>query len=187
MVLDVAQLEALLTRTFGIGLDVGRGREKVALVRLRLSRALPGAAGTQAMAAGALAIERGVATEQIAAAGGLVRPAAAFNGMPDPVLHLAARAMGVVTGLAAPGPGPRAPGAGVLLDAALQAATGLQQLLAFRHDCTTGTTPAEQAAATAGLTSATAGLTSAAAEALHGLIEGEMTGRSGRTGKTDLN
>ena len=66
VVLDVAQLEALLTRTFSIGLDAGRGREKVALVRLRLSRALPGAAGTQAMAAWALAIERGVVTEQIA-------------------------------------------------------------------------------------------------------------------------
>ena len=88
VVLDVAQLEALLTGTFSIGLDVGRGREKVALVRLRLSRALPGAAGTQAMAAEALAIER-VATEQIAAAGGLALHAAAFNGMPDPVLHLA--------------------------------------------------------------------------------------------------
>ena len=166
MVLDVAQLEALLTRTFSIGLDVGRGREKAALVRLRLSRALPGAAGTQAMAAGALATGQGVATEQIAAAGGLALHAAAFNGMPDPVLHLAARAMGVVTGLAA------------------QAATGLRQLLAFRHDCTTVTTPAEQAAATAGLTSAAAGPGNAA-EALHGLIE--MTGWSGRTGKTDLN
>jgi hypothetical protein len=41
------------------------------------------------------------------------------------VLHLAARAMGVVTGLAALEPDPRAPGADVLLDAALQAATGL--------------------------------------------------------------
>ena len=187
VVLDVAQLEALLTRTFSIGLDVGRGREKVALVRLRLSKALLGAAETQAMAAEALAIERGVATEQIAAAGGLALHAAACSGMPDPVLHLAARAMGVVTGLAALEPDPRAPGADVLLDAALQAATGLQQLLAFRHDCTTVTTPAEQAAATAGLTSAAAGLTSAAAElgkaaeALHGLIElAEMTGRSGR-------
>lgn len=30
-VLDVTQLEALLTRTFSIGLEVGRGREKVAL------------------------------------------------------------------------------------------------------------------------------------------------------------
>src|SRR5271165_4291994 len=97
------------------------------------------------MAAGALAIERGVATEQIAAAEGLALHAAAFNGMPDPVLHLAARAMGVVTGLAALEPDPRAPGAGVLLDAALQAATGLQQFLAFRHDCTTVTTPTEQA------------------------------------------
>jgi hypothetical protein len=100
--------------------------------------------------------------------------------MPDPVLHLAARAMGVVTGLAAPGPDPRAPDADVLLD-------GLQQLLAFRHDCTTVTTPAEQAAATAGLTSAAAG-PGEGAEARHGLIElAEMTGRSGRTGKTDLN
>jgi hypothetical protein len=47
-------------------------------------------------------------------------------------------------------------------------------------------TPAEQAAATAGLTSAAAGL-GKAAEAPYGLIElAEMTGRSGRTGKTDL-
>ena len=38
MVLDIAQLEALLTRTFSNGLDVGGGREKVALVRLRLSK-----------------------------------------------------------------------------------------------------------------------------------------------------
>ena len=52
-------------------------------------------------------------------------------------------------------------------DAALQAATGLQQLLAFRHDRTAVTTPAEQAAATAGLTRAAAGL-GKAAEALHG-------------------
>jgi hypothetical protein len=117
---------------------------------------------------------------------GLALHAAAFNGMPDPVLHLAARAMGVVTALAAPGPGPRAPGAGVLLAAALQAATGLQQLLAFRHDGTTVTTPAEQAAATTGLTSAAAE-PGTAAEALHGLIElAARTGRPGRTGKTDL-
>ena len=168
VVLDVAQLEALLTGTFSIGLDVGRGREKVALVRLRLSRALPGAAGTQAMAAEALAIEQGVATEQIAAAGGLALHAAACTGMPDPVLHLAARAMGVVTGLAALEPDPRAPGADVLLATARQAATGLPQLLAFRHDCTTVTIPAEQAAATAGLTSAAAEL-GKAAEALHPL------------------
>ena len=133
MVLDVAQLEALLTRTFSIGLDVGRDREKVALVRLRLSRALLGAAETQAMAAEALAIERGVATEQIAATEGLALHAAAFNGMPDPVLHLAARAMGVVTGLAALEPDPRAPRRRRAPGRRLQAATGLQQLLAFRR------------------------------------------------------
>ena len=108
---SAAPLEALLTRTFSIGLDVGRGREKVALVRLRLSKALLGAAGTQAVAGEALAIERGAAMEQIAAAEGLALHAAAFNGMPDPVLHPAARAMGVVTRLAALEPGPRAPSA----------------------------------------------------------------------------
>ena len=187
VVLDVAQLEALLSRTFRIGLDVGRGREKVALVRLRLSKALLGAAETQAMAAEALAIGQGVTAGQIASAEGLALHAAAFNGMPDPVMHLAARAMGVITGLAALEPDPRAPGPDVLLDAALQAATGLQQLLAFRHDCTTATTRAGQAAATARLTSAAAEL-GKAADALSGLIElAEMTGRSGRTGKTDLN
>jgi hypothetical protein len=54
------------------------------------------------------------------------------------------------------------------MDAALRAATGLQQILAFRqHDCTSVTTPAEQAAATARLTSAAAELGKAAA-ALHG-------------------
>src|SRR5260370_38477060 len=109
VVLDVAQLEALLTRTFSIGLDVGRGREKVALVRLRLSRALPGAAGTQAMAARALATERGVATEQIAAAEGRAPRAAPFNGMPDPGPHPAARALGVVTRPAPLRPRPAAP------------------------------------------------------------------------------
>ena len=59
-----------------------------------------------------------MSAEQIAAAGGLALRAAAFNEMPDPVLDLAARAMGVVTGLAALEPDPRAPGADVLLDAA---------------------------------------------------------------------
>ncbi len=76
------------------------------------------------MAAEALAIERGVATEQVAAADGVALHAAAFNGMLDPVLHLAARAMGVVTGLAALEPDPPRPGADVLLDAGLQVATG---------------------------------------------------------------
>jgi hypothetical protein len=58
VVLDVAQLEALLTRTFSIELDVGRGREKVALVRLRLTKALLGGAETQAMAAEAPTLTR---------------------------------------------------------------------------------------------------------------------------------
>lgn len=34
VVLDVAQLQALLENTFNVGMDVGRGKEPVALVRL---------------------------------------------------------------------------------------------------------------------------------------------------------
>jgi len=42
--LDVAQLQALLAKTFNVGLDVGRGNEPVALARLRLAKALIGVA-----------------------------------------------------------------------------------------------------------------------------------------------
>lgn len=107
VVLDVAQLEALL-----------------------------GAAEASAVAAEAIAAERGIPAADIAAAEGLALHAAAFNGMPDPVFHLAGPAMTIVTGLAAIEPAPDAP-SDVILDAALQAATGLQQLLSFRHACTT--------------------------------------------------
>jgi hypothetical protein len=60
VVLDVAALEALLVKTFNIGLDVGRGKDKAALVRLRLSKALLGAVEAQALAAESIAVEEGV-------------------------------------------------------------------------------------------------------------------------------
>ena len=181
MVLDVAQLEALLFRTFGIGLDVGRGKEPVALVRLRLARALLGAAEASAVAAEAIAAGRGIPAADIAAAEGLALHAAAFNGMPDPVFHLAGRAMTIVTGLAAIEPDPRAPSRDVILDA------GLQQLLSFRHPCTTAASPAEQQRATGTLLSAAAELGKAAGAA-DGIIEmARLTAASGRTGTTDLN
>ncbi len=66
VVLDVAQLQALLAKTFNVGLDVGRGKEPVALVRLRLAKALIGVAEANALAAESIAIERGVSTEGIA-------------------------------------------------------------------------------------------------------------------------
>ena len=65
---------------------------------------------------------------------------------------------------------PPAPGHDVILDAALQAATGLQQPLSFRHACTTATSPAEQQDVTGTLLSAAA----------------ELTAASGRTGTTHL-
>jgi len=103
-------------------------KEPVALVRLRLAKALIGVAEANALAAESIAIERGIGTEEIAQSEALALHAAAFNGMPDPVFHLTARAMAIVMGLAVVEPDPRAPDNDVLLDATLQAATGLAQL-----------------------------------------------------------
>lgn len=71
VILDVGQLETLLSDTFNIGLDVGAGSENVDLVGLRLSKALLGAAEAQALAAESIAIEGGVASEKITEAEGL--------------------------------------------------------------------------------------------------------------------
>jgi len=187
VVLDVAQLEALLVKTFHIGLDVGRGKDKGALVRLRLSKALLGAVEAQALAAESIALEEGVSTAEIAQTDGLALRAGGCNGIPDPVVHLIARAMGIVTGLAALEPDPRAPARDAVLDAVLRGAAGLVKLLGFRRDCVTATTHAEQAQATAKLTEAGAELT-AAADAVTGLLElARITAASGRTGKQNLN
>ena len=64
--LDGAQLQALLAKTFNVGLDVGCGKEPVALVRLRLAKALIGVAEANALAAESIAIERGIGPEKIA-------------------------------------------------------------------------------------------------------------------------
>jgi len=150
----VAQLEALLSKTFNVGLDVGRGKDKAALVRLRLAKTLVGVAEANALAAESIAIEHGVTTQQIAEAEALSLHAAAFNGMPDPVFHLTARAVAIIMGLASIEPDPRAAPTDMLLDAAQQAATGLQQLLQFRGNVVTATTPAQRDAATARLQNA---------------------------------
>jgi len=116
---------------------------------MRLAKALVGVAEANALAAESIASERGVGPQQIAQTEALALHAAAFNGMPDPVFHLTARAMAIVTGLAAVEPDPRAPDNDVLLDAALQAATGSDSA-------------AEREAATACLLNAEAELTKAA-------------------------
>jgi len=90
--------------------------------------------------------------------------------MPDPVFHLTTRAMALVTGLAAVEPDARAPDNDVLLDAALQAATGLAQLLRFRGACATAESAAAREAATGCLLNAEAELTKAA-RAVSGLLE----------------
>ena len=75
----------------------------------------------------------------------------------------------------------------VLLDAALQAATGLAQLLRFRGACATAESGAEREAATACLLNAEVELTNAAA-AVSGLLElAKVNAAAGRTGTSDLN
>jgi len=187
LVLDVAHLEALLAKTFNIGLDVGRGTEKVDLVRLRLSKALLGAAEAQVLAAESMAIEGGVPTARIAEAEGLALHAAAFNGIPDPIFHLTARAMGIVTGLAGIEPDPAAPERDLILDAALDAATALAKLLAFRRDCYTVTTAAAQAQASAKLAESAAGLAKAADSVTDLLDLARNAAASARKGEPDLN
>jgi len=76
---DVAQLQALLAKTFDVGLDVARGKEPVAFVRLRLAKALIGVAEANALAAESIAIERGVGPQQIAQTEALALHAAAFK------------------------------------------------------------------------------------------------------------
>src|SRR5260370_22198279 len=87
IVLDVAQLKALLAKTFNIGIDAGRGKEPVALVRLHLSKALLGAAEAQALMAESLAIEHGVCTRKIGESEAPAVHSACFNGIPHPSLR----------------------------------------------------------------------------------------------------
>ena len=128
VVLEVSQLQTLLRKSFNIGIDPDP-RKPRALNRLELAKALQGAAEANAVAAKGIAIERGIETEQIALSEALALHAAAYNGMPDPVFHLVERAMGIVAGLAAVEPDPRAGDSDMLLDTALRAATSLAQLL----------------------------------------------------------
>lgn len=75
----------------------------------------------------------------------------------------------------------------MLLDAALQAVTGLAQLLRFRGACATAESAAEREAATGCLLNADAELTKAA-EAVSGLLElAKVSAAAGRTGSSDLN
>jgi len=87
VVLDVSQLQALLRKSFNIGIDPDP-RKPRALNRLELAKALQGAAEANALAAKGIAIERGVESEQIAGSEALALHAAAYNGMPDPSLTI---------------------------------------------------------------------------------------------------
>lgn len=141
----------------------------------------------QALAAESIALERGVPTEKIAEAEAMALHAGAFNGIPDPVFHLTARAMGVLTGLGALEPDPRAGDRDAVLDAALDVVTALVKLLGFRGDCVTADSAGEQAQAIAKLAQCAVGLTRAA-EAVTGLVDlARMTSASGRRGRQDLN
>ena len=107
--------------------------------------------------------------------------------MPDPVFHLVERAIGIVSGLAAIEPDPRAGENDLLLDTALRAATALAQLLQARHGFATAETPAQRDATTAALTNAGKELRQAAEEIDSFFTLAEMVWAAGRRGRDDLN
>ena len=186
VVLDVSQLQTLLRKSFNIGIDPDP-RKPRALNRLELAKALQGAAEANALAAKGIAIERGVESEQIAGSEAVALHAAAYNGMPDPVFHLVERAIGIVTGLGAVEPDPRAGESDMLLDTALRAATALAQLLQARHGFTTAETAAQRDATTAALISAGEQLRQAGEE-IDGFFRlAEASWAAGRRGRDDLN
>lgn len=107
--------------------------------------------------------------------------------MPDPVFHLVERAIGIVTGLAAVEPDPRAGESDMLLDTALRAATGLTQLLQARHGFAAAETAAQRDATTAALTGAGEQLRQAAEE-IDGFFRlAEASWAAGWRGRDDLN
>jgi hypothetical protein len=172
-------------KSFNIGIDPDPHKPR-ALNRLELAKALQGAAEANALAAKGIAIERGVESEQIAGSEVLALHAAAYNGMPDPVFHLVERAIGIVSGLAAVEPDPRAGESDMLLDTALRAATALQ-LLQARHGFTTAETAAQRDATTAALISAGEQLRQAGEE-IDGFFRlAEARWAAGRRGRDDLN
>jgi len=186
VVLDVSQLQTLLRKSFNIGVDPDPHKPR-ALNRLELAKALQGAAEANALAAKGIAIERGVESEQIAGSEVLALHAAAYNGMPDPVFHLVERAIGIVSGLAAVEPDPRAGESDMLRDTALRAAAALAQLLQARHGFTTAETAAQRDATTAALISAGEQLRQAGEE-IDGFFRlAEASWAAGRRGRDDLN
>ena len=186
MVLEPSQLQALLRKSFNLGIDPDP-RKPRALNRLEMAKALVGVAEANAIAAKAMAIERAVETEEIANSEAFALHAAAFNGMPDPVFHLMERAMGMITALAQVEPDPRAGEDDLLLNIALIAATGLAKLLQARHGFTTANTDPEREAVTIALIEAGEQLRKAGEEIAAFFRLAEASWAAGRRGRSDLN
>jgi hypothetical protein len=187
VVLEPTQLQTLLRKSFNLGMDLDARKPK-ALNRLELSKALVGAAETHAIAAKAIALERGdISPEEIVGTESWALQAAAFNGMPDPVFHLAERAMCLIAALAQIEPDPRAAPDDLLLNTAMRAATGVAQLLQARHGFTTASTDSEREAVTCSLRDAEQALREAADHIVDFFKLADASWRAGRRGETDLN
>src|SRR5512140_803890 len=127
VVLEPAQMQTVLRKSFNLGSEVDPRKPK-ALNRLELAKALVGVAEANATAAKGLAIERGVSTGAIAESELFALQAAAFNGMPNAMMHLMERMIGIISGLGQLEPADD----DMLLDAARRAAAGLAGLFQWR-------------------------------------------------------
>ena len=182
VVLEPAQMQTLLRKSFNLGSE-GDPRKPKALNRLELAKALVGVAEANATAAKGLAIERGVSTEAIAGSELFALHAAAFNGMPNAMMHLMERMIGIISGL-----GQLEPAADdMLLDAARRAAAGLAGLFQWRITAARASTGTERDEAVAQLKRAGEELQEAA-DAISGFFElAESSWAAGRRGKVDWN
>ena len=175
-------MQTLLRKSFNLGSEVDPRKPK-ALNRLELAKALLGVAEANATAAKGLAIERGVSTEAIAESELFALHAAAFNGMPNAMMHLMERMIGIISGLGQLEPADD----DMLLDAARRAAAGLAGLSQWRITAARTSSGTERDEAVAQLKRAGEELQEAA-DAISGFFElAESSWAAGRRGNVDWN
>jgi len=182
--LSTEQMLGLLA-TFGVaGADVGQDRDPQALVRLRLARAVLGAAEAHALYAEQGAIEAGLSREQITATAAAVFAGADATEGADPLVLLQARAMSLHAGIEQMEPDPRAPAGDPILAVAGTVAAALYTLIGTRYQLAVGENPTEAVEKLAAVGQVLEQTTGRINE-LFGLAG--MAGRAGRGGPGDKN
>jgi hypothetical protein len=182
VVLGPAQMQTLLRRSFNLGSEVDPRKPK-ALNRLELAKAL---VGVRRRTPPPRRVSRSSVESRPRRSRGaslFALHAAAFNGMPNAMMHLMERMIGIISGLGQLEPADD----DMLLDAARRAAAGLAGLFQWRITAARASTGREWDEAVAQLKRAGEELQEAA-DAISGFFElAESSWAAGRRGKVDWN